>query len=345
MENNKLVVFRVDASVKIGSGHVMRCLTLAGQLKETGSEVIFICSDLPGNLASLIVKDGYRVFLIPYLKVSKDEKWKRDLENTVNLLTALNNPIDLLVVDHYGLDYRWEAPLRKFVKEIMVIDDLANRQHDCNILLDQNLYQNMNKRYEGLVPLNCKKMLGPKHALLRPEFYEARRKLRPRDGIVKRILVFFGGSDPTNETVKALRAIQMLNRPDIAVDVVVGMSNPFKAEIQQICATMPKTSYYCQVNNMAELMTVADLAIGAGGTATWERCFLGLPSIVVAVAENQVVTSQALNEYGGCIYLGNSTNFDEKRLINIVSYLISDPSNLKNIAKACWRLLSMGRFL
>lgn len=324
MENNKLVVFRVDASVKIGSGHVMRCLTLAGQLKETGSEVIFICSDLPGNLASLIVKDGYRVFLIPYLKVSKDEKWKRDLENTVNLLTALNNPIDLLVVDHYGLDYRWEAPLRKFVKEIMVIDDLANRPHDCDILLDQNLYNDMDIRYEGLVPEHCKKLLGPKNVLLRPEFYEARRKLRLRDGTVKRILVFFGGSDPSNETGKALEAIRMLNRPDIAVDVVVGSSNPYKNEIHQICEAMPNTSYYCQVDNMAELMAKADLAIGAGGTAAWERCFLGLPTATVIIADNQSEQVKLLAKKEAIWNLGHSKKVTSNRIFSFLNNVIHD---------------------
>src|SRR5690606_26558309 len=133
----------------------------------------------------------------------------------------------------YSIDIQWELKLRTYVNRIMVIDDLANRRHDCDLLLDQNLYENMEQRYMGLVPETCKLLLGPRYALLRPEFREARKKLRPRDGTVRRILIFFGGTDPTNETLKAIEAVRLLNCSDIEVDVVVGAKNPHRDLIKK----------------------------------------------------------------------------------------------------------------
>lgn len=149
-------------------------------------------------------------------------------------MKAIGTP-DVLVIDSYAIDIKWESILRLHVKKIMVIDDLANRKHDCDILLDQNEYLNKDKRYEGLVPQNCKLLLGARYAILREEFYKAREKMRLRDGKIKNILVFFGGSDLSNETIKALEAIVLLQRQDIRVNVIVGQSNPNKEAIENFC--------------------------------------------------------------------------------------------------------------
>jgi UDP-2,4-diacetamido-2,4,6-trideoxy-beta-L-altropyranose hydrolase len=210
------------------------------------------------------------------------------------------------VADHYALDEKWEGYLRPYCKKVMVIDDLADRAHDCDLLVDQNFYENLESRYDGLVPSGCKKLLGPKYALLRPEFREARENLRKRDGRVKRIMVFFGGSDPTNETTKALEAIRMLNRPDIAVDVVVGAFNPHRKVIEQIASDLPDFACHFKVEDMAALMAGADLAVGAGGTTVWERCALALPSVVTTVAENQEKTVSDMAESGYLLFLGRS---------------------------------------
>ena len=288
------VVFRVDSSLDIGTGHVMRCLTLGERLKESGIAVTFICRDLPGNLSGYIESRGFAVQRLPapstltaaglsthnygaWLGVH----WQDDAAQTAELL-AQSGAVDWLVVDHYALDAGWERRLRPLVQKIMAIDDLANRTHDCDLVLDQNFYLDLEDRYDRLVPTQCVKLLGPRYALLRPEFRQARKNLRERDGQVKRILVFFGGSDAGNETAKALEAIRLLNRPEIAVDVVVGGINPHRRQIEELCAGWPATTCHCQVNNMAELMAGADLAIGAGGTTTWERCCLGLPSVTSA---------------------------------------------------------------
>jgi len=343
------VVFRADASVQIGTGHIMRCLTLADELREKGAEIFFICRQLPGNLCDFIEQKGYPVHRLPYPGQPTDAvtdhaqllgaNWQADAEETKAVLEKEAGIIDWLVVDHYGLDAWWETQLRPYTKKIMVIDDLANRPHDCDLLLDQNLYKNMEIWYRKLVPDRCLMLLGPAYVLLRPEFKEARRNLRQRDGTVKRILIFFGGSDPTNETAKALKAVQIINRPEIVVDVVVGSTNLHKEEIQQLCSARPNTSFYCQAENMAELMAVADLAIGAGGTATWERCFLGLPSITLIVAQNQADTTKAVAAKGAAWNLGWSERVSPEILADFIKMAMNDPVALRNMGLTAMRLM------
>jgi UDP-2,4-diacetamido-2,4,6-trideoxy-beta-L-altropyranose hydrolase len=206
-------------------------------------------------------------------------------------------------------------------------------------LLDQNYYSDMETRYEKLVQPHCKKMLGPKYALLRPEFKEARGNLKVRDGSVKRIFVFFGGSDPTNETGKALRAIQQFGRPDIAIDVVVGSTNPHQEEIASLCAQLANTQIHRQVNNMAELMARADVAIGAGGGTMWERCSLGLPTIVVSVAENQQPGCEAVARLGAILYLGGSVCAGVELFEAALHVAMSSPAFLKSMSEKCETLV------
>ncbi len=310
------IFFRVDSSIQIGTGHLMRCLTLADALCEKKATVSFICRELPGNICDFVEKKGFKVYRLPYKAHDNSDwqsfeyaqwlcvTWGKDAEQTRAILVKVGRVIDWLVVDHYALDKQWEIFSRPYVKKIMVIDDLAARPHNCDLLLDQNHYENMKTRYEGLVPNHCQKLLGPRYALLRLEFKEARKNLRQHDGNIKRVLIFFGGSDPTNETEKALEAICFLNRPDIAVDVVVGTANPHKERIKQLCAALPYVTFHCQVNDIAQLMVNADLSIGGGGTATWERCCVGLPSLVVTIADNQRDVAKNLFKVGIIINLG-----------------------------------------
>ena len=339
----KYVFIRADASLTIGSGHVMRCLTLADKLAKQGEKVFFVTRDWPGNMAAYIEDKGYPVLILPALQGDLlqnefqllAESWQQDAEETISRIKALQpDPGDtLLVVDHYGLDEKWEKALRPIASKIMVIDDLANRPHDCDILRDQNYYKNMEERYRGLVPFHCRMELGPKYALLREEFYHAKKNLRVRNGVVRHLLIFFGGSDPTGETMKALQALERLNRPDIGVDVVVGMSNPYRREIEQFCGRLPSIHYHCQVDQMAELMARADLAVGAGGTATWERCFLGLPTLVITVAENQVEMVRDLAETEAIEYLGTSETVDAEGLAESLRKAISHPQNLAKMSR------------
>lgn len=339
MENKMLVAIRVDSSIQIGSGHVMRCLTLAEQLKRLGAEIFFICSNLAGNIVDLIVKKGYAVESFSCLEEMQQDKWKIDLEHTQKILAGLKKKVNWLIVDHYGLDAQWESELRGYTKRIMVIDDLANRQHDCDLLLDQNVYLDMELRYEGLVPSCCKQLLGPRYVVLRSEFYEARKKLRERDGKVRRILIFFGGSDPSNETEKVLGVLRQLNKSDIAIDVVVGMANPNKERVKKLCDDMDKATFYCQVDNMAQLIANADLAIGAGGTATWERCFLGVPSITIVVADNQRQTTQVVAGLGATLYVGESSTVTAQQLSQCIMQMLENSTLLGIMSQKAMKLM------
>ena len=332
------VAIRADASVQIGSGHIMRCLTLADQLRNRKAIVTFICNELPGHLCSYIEDKGFKVQRLHYDEIMDCNSWKEDAKQTEEILRK-SPTTDWMIVDHYGLDNRWEFRIKHYARNIMVIDDLANRPHDCGLLLDQNFYINLVKRYDGLVPENCRMMLGPAYALLRPEFREARKKRRDRDGTVNKILVFFGGSDPANETSKTLEALRRLNRSDIAVDVVVGNGNPYKDQVRKLCSEMLNTKFYCQVENMAELMASADLSIGAGGATTLERCFIGLPTMVLIVAENQLETTTAVAETGAIFNMGWSHRVDEKDLADGIKNFIADPIKLQRMTDKAVQLM------
>lgn len=346
----KRIVIRTDASLQMGSGHVMRCLTLADELRQRGTEILFVCREHPGNLIEMIHGKGYRVARLllaeaGYTATIDDVahatwlgcSWQHDAAETIEALGGIQP--EWLIIDHYAIDYRWERELRPHIGNIMVIDDLADRQHDSDVLLDQNLYQSMEVRYKNLVPGACRKLLGPKYALLRPEFVAARRSSRLLNGEVKRVLVFFGGSDPTNETEKTLQALAGIGDRQFAVDVVVGASNSRKSQIQDFCAGYHVFSYYCQVSNMAELMTRADLAVGAGGATTWERCFLGLPSLVMSIAANQVELSREVDRCGAILYVGEADTIKSASLTLLLTQLISNPFKLKSMSERGMSLL------
>ena len=243
------------------------------------------------------------------------------------------------MVDHYAIDLEWERNIRPSVCKIMVIDDLADRPHDCDLLLDQNLYSEMGSRYQGLLPPECQTLLGPKFSLLRPEFLSRRRQLSHRNGHVQRILVFYGGNDLTNETEKALQAINRTELDQVHVDVVVGAGNPHRTRIEKLCKSMKIVDFYCQVDNMAELMSVADLALCAGGTTTWERCSLGLPSIVTSVAPNQEELSIFGAETGLFFYLGNASTVSLDKLVCALKALETSPEALRCYSMRCMEMV------
>jgi len=349
-----MIVFRVDSSIKMGSGHVMRCLTLANELRSQDTDLVFICRNLPGNMCEFIRQNGYKVCSLPFSENdvvnSADEKtiwsgtdWQTDASQTIEILKKLNafNTVEWLITDHYGFDKQWETLTRPYVKNIMVIDDLADREHDCDVLLDQNYYKNAEARYKNLVPKHCRQFIGPQFILLRNEFSVERERLRRRDGTVKRMLIFFGGGDPTNETAKALRSVKMLAKICLNIDVVVGHSYPFFEDLKLICSSMSNIVLHRQVNNMAHLMAAADLAIGAGGTANWERCYLGLPSIILITADNQREVTKAVASYGAALNLGWHADVSPEYLYENISGLLNNANILRNISERALNLMGV----
>jgi len=320
------ILFRTDASVNIGTGHVMRCLALADELRQKDADISFICREEPGNLTSYIENRGYKVHQLPgEIDIETDRKLTKEI------LSKYESKSDWLIIDHYDIDISYESSLRDHVKKIMVIDDLANREHDCDLLLDQNYSKNEN-RYNGLVPENCIQLLGPEYAILRSQFQKARANLRERDGGVNRILVFMGGVDSKDITSKVLRAINILVRSDIAIDVVIGNLNPHHDEIKILASKIPNTICHHNVEDLAKLMSSADICIGAGGTTTWERCCVGLPTITIVLAGNQKDISESLDKEGAIINLGWYQNVKENDIAECINELINDPKKIQSMA-------------
>ena len=288
------IAFRVDVTPAMGTGHLMRCLTLATGLRQRGDHVRFV-GRVPDYLRQLLSDQQceYTELDAPAAGECGDElahaRWldgsqAGDAERTAHALA--DRRWDWIAVDHYALDHRWESPLRQLAPRILAVDDLADRIHDCDVLLDQNLYTNADARYHGKVPRPCQVLLGPRYALLRDEFRRGREQLAPRTGAIGRVLVNFGGVDAGNATLRAIDALIATGETKVAVDVVIGREHPFRHDIEAQCSRHG-FAVHVQTTAMAELMAAADLAIGAGGTAIWERCCMGLPALTFAVADNQ----------------------------------------------------------
>jgi UDP-2,4-diacetamido-2,4,6-trideoxy-beta-L-altropyranose hydrolase len=292
------VAFRLDATKQIGTGHFVRCLAIANRLKQGGALTRFICYPLPQSLVDQLQRYGHEYYPLSALAEDAfgDEKqfvphgsWiptTADIDAKKTILELSGKHWDFLVVDHYALDFEWESILRSHANKIFVIDDLADRKHDCDFLLDQNYYLDYEVRYQSKVPENCRLLLGPKYCLLRDEFIQAHQVRNSQPYKVKDILVFMGGVDLENYTMRVLKSLLLCRLSDCSVNVVIGDSHPDLIGIQEFCQ---KHQFNCliQTQKMANLITSADLAIGAGGTAVWERCYLGLPTITIGVAENQ----------------------------------------------------------
>lgn len=334
------VVFRVDAAVRIGTGHLMRCLTLAESLRQRGVQVRFISREHVGNQVALLRQRGISVSVLPapangvtvssegyadWLGVTQAE----DAEQTIQALDG-ERP-DWLVLDNYALGVEWEHRIRQHVERLMVIDDLADRQHYCDILLDQNYSPNGEQRYADLVPENCKLLMGPNYALLRPEYSVQRKTFRDRDGQVKRVLVFFGGSDPQNVTGLALEALSCPGLEHLEVDVVVGANNPNREGLEAQVRQRRHTRMYGPRPHLADLMSQADLAIGAGGATNWERICLGLPTVVVSIAENQRSASEALAEAGLIYYAGRFPGIGTDHLKRLLLALVQNAQRLTDL--------------
>jgi UDP-2,4-diacetamido-2,4,6-trideoxy-beta-L-altropyranose hydrolase len=300
-------VFRTDASLHIGTGHVMRCLALADALHERGAKSTFICRPHAGHLLELIQQrghtakalapadDAYTAPADPCHAQWLGTDWASDAQQTQQVLG--DQVVDWMVVDHYALDRRWEQALRPHTRRIMAIDDLADRSHDCDLLLDQNLGRQA-KDYGGLLSRHTQTLIGPTYALLRPEFAQWRehslqRRAQPQ---LKNLLITMGGVDQSNATGQVLDALTRCELPtDLRITVVMGPTAPWLAQVQAQAVAMPcPTQVLAGVSNMAQLMAESDLCIGAAGSTSWERCSLGLPALQLVLAANQKEINEAL---------------------------------------------------
>ncbi len=282
----KIAIFHLEASLEIGTGHAMRCLVLADKLKRAGFACHFATSQKSYDLVT---------HLQPFSRLDPQALW----QNPINC--------DLMIFDNYDLDENHEKHFRNFAKKILVIDDLANKKHDCDILLDQNFGSQVDD-YKNLVNNECKILAGALYSLLRQEFEnlrEAALKKRTQTAKIKKILVNFGGSDLKNHTLKALEEIEKSEFVG-EIDAVLGFKAVHLEEIKKFAAASKNKINIHKSANMAQLIFDADIAVAAGGTSTWERCCLGLPTFMVKIADNQ---EKIFSHLG---FAGNFAEFYEK---------------------------------
>jgi UDP-2,4-diacetamido-2,4,6-trideoxy-beta-L-altropyranose hydrolase len=299
----------------MGVGHLTRCLTLAKVLRSRDVHCQFICREHPGHLLRDVEDARMSVSTLarpPPRRASGQDNYAEWLgvsqdEDAADTIAAMSGETpDWLVIDHYGLDRRWERALRPRAARLMVIDDLANRLHDCDLLVDQNFSTNASERYRGLVPQNCTMLFGPRHAMLSPEYSMLQRTGHHRDGRVSRVFIFFGGSDPFDLTAVALEALCTPALRHLETDIVIGANYARGERLAKLAAGRPGTVLHGPRPHLGDLMSHANLALGAAGVTTWERMCIGLPAIVVSIAENQRLSAISLARAGLIQYLGNA---------------------------------------
>lgn len=326
---NPRILFRTDASLEIGTGHVMRCLTLADALRQRGAEAVFICRPHRGHLLEQIRARGHETLVLSppppsYAPPAGDTPhaawlglgWDEDARETLQSIAG--ERADWLVVDHYALDRRWEQKLRPACHRLLAMDDLADRAHDCDLLLDPSLGRK-DADYQGLLMSSTTTLLGAQYALLRPEFAALRAESlgRRKAGTLRHLLITMGGVDKDNATGRVLNALNRCQLPrDLQITVVMGRHAPWFNDVRERVARMPvSTQIFVAVDDMARLMTDSDLAIGAAGGTSWERCCMGLPTIQFIVAANQAGIASEL------AYIGAAVLADEHTLPDIFARL------------------------
>lgn len=283
----------------------MRCRTLGTVLRARGHEVCILCRELPEALVRQLGADGILVVPLPGQQGAGPLAEKSDAAAFRAALGTSRS--DWIVVDHYGLGLDWEMEVRHSTRRLMVIDDLANRPHDCDVLLDQNLVAGFELRYQQLVGENCKLLLGPGHALVAPEFpaHRSDSLSRRRAGERMRLLIFMGGGDTFKATAMALDAVAMSEPAWTSIDCVVGAGCPNLGDLRFRTGKIPGAALHVQTSRMADLMLAADCAITGGGSVSWEKCTMGLPSVVAVMAENQAPIAAALHSAGAQMTLGS----------------------------------------
>lgn len=337
------VVIRADASTQSGTGHVARCRTLADELRRRGANVVFVCRQLEGNLIDALRTAGHRVHALPlppapmpdlaaneyagWLGVSEDV----DAEETMALLDA--GGVDWVVVDHYALSAAWHGLLRPLARRVMAIDDLANRTLDCDLLLDQNLMEiDGPTRYRAFVPTGYEGLFGPRFALLSPAYFIRRQAIAPRDGHVRRMLVTMGGSDAADATGFVVKAMSVPELRAIELDVVVGANYPHLEKLQAQLSTRGNGSIRRNLPSLADAIAEADIAVGAGGATTWERLCLGLPTVTISIAANQVPGCRALEKAGAGIYAGHFGEVTQEHLAETIQAATADRARLRALS-------------
>ncbi|NBD17450.1 MAG: UDP-2,4-diacetamido-2,4,6-trideoxy-beta-L-altropyranose hydrolase [Cyanobacteria bacterium] len=309
-------LFRVEASIAIGSGHIMRCLALAQAWQNLGGNAIFAVATDIGKLQTRLETEGITIHQLSVTSGSRE-----DGEAVIALAQKLG--VSWVVVDGYQFGRNYQQQLKATGLKVLFIDDYGHAEHySADLVLNQNLGAN-----ENLYPHRDNQtqlLLGTKYALLRREFWQWRNWKREISPTACKVLVTLGGADPDNVTLKVMQALSAMEREGLETVVIVGGSNPHYDQLQGVAQASPVSMTLKQnVTNMPEWMAWADLAIAAGGSTNWELAFMGLPSVIITVADNQSAIAQQLGKMGITISLGWYQQLTVHQLTTAVSELLS----------------------
>ena len=328
MTAGPLVVLRADASTRIGTGHVVRCTTLAEELIRRGWQALLATRELPEAMRRPLESAGIEV-----LPLAGDAPLEDEPARIAERLPARSGTSPVVVVtDHYGVDTSWHRRAA-WATAIAAIDDQAERAQEVHLLLNQNLGATP-ARYAGLVPPDANLLLGPLYALVRPEFARAPGASSARVGLragVPRVLVMLGGSDEPDVTRRAASAAAELG---YAADIVVGPAYRNTASLREWASGRSGITLHVNSSRVAGLMEAADVCVGAAGSASWERCALGLPAILVTLAQNQVEVATLLASAGAAVSLGWHEDVTDMTLAAAIRDLVEDSARLRSMSEA-----------
>jgi UDP-2,4-diacetamido-2,4,6-trideoxy-beta-L-altropyranose hydrolase len=334
------ILIRADASPTIGSGHIARCLTLARVLRGQGSHVAFACRCLPGHRLDALRAEGFETFALPERYVDEDPQqaiesmlpWQADID-ALGMQLEGQAEFDWIIVDHYGLDHHWQTAARRWALRIAAVDDLATRRYSVDLLLNQNL-SGLYENYQALLPEGCRTLLGPRYAMLREEFSCPAVDIKDR---AQRVLVNFGGFDAVRQTHHAMLALA--DFADLQVDFVAGADNPAWAQMQALAETRPNWRLHRFVSDFYQRMTEADLFIGAGGGTSWERAAMGLPTICIAVSNNQQANGEVMAAAGAHVFMGAREQVSVEQLRNAIGFVTGNLYLRQSLAERSRRLV------
>jgi UDP-2,4-diacetamido-2,4,6-trideoxy-beta-L-altropyranose hydrolase len=322
LKHASAAAFVADGGPAVGAGHIRRCLALAAELDRCGWKTVFILTEPSARMAASLAPDR------KYTVVSIMELGPRQL------FASLSGRCDVLVLDHYGLDSGFESDCRPWAQTVVAIDDLANRPHDCDLLVD-SAPEARAEAYAALLPAGSRRLFGPRYAPIDRSFALARQAAlarRTANRTVERILVSFGASDVEGWSATAVEAIAAAI-PRAEIDVAVGAASPSLGALQ--AGTLgPNVRLHIDAQDMASLAASADLAVGAGGVSALERCCVGLPTVLLSVAPNQVAVADSLHSAGAAWHIGE----DRTRIEAAVRELAGDSDRRRKMSEHAARL-------
>lgn len=321
------ILFRCNAGRRIGSGHLSRCLTLANALRKKNIECSFLITDIIEPVKNLIEKNGFIFSEFPFVSLYDDFLRTTDI--------FCKDQYDFLILDGYDFDNDYLENVHNKGIPYMYMDDMINLKYKCTYVFNQNFYAK--KENFNALP-DTKFLLGPYYALLRDEFIVSRTNLsRNYPEKAQNILVTFGGSDSTNETMKVLNAVELIDSHNLKIKVIVGCMNPHLEDIRECTGGIKKhqVEVLYNITNISEEMVWADLVVSNAGTTCMELCSLGLTGLVIVVADNQILIGKTLNELNLFHNLGFYDNVSPSLIARKLELLINDASLRKSMSEKC----------